>query len=110
MRIRGVLGAVFVLASSVAYASDRDGSWRPPVDGVFEACVDRWSGQIRLVDRAECRHDEVPIAWSAVGPQGPAGAMGATGPIGPAGPVGATGAIGPAGPPGLQGPQGLQGD
>jgi hypothetical protein len=67
-------------------------------------------GSLRVVDGSEqCRASETAIAWSQVGPQGPAGATGAPGPTGATGVPGATGAMGSAGPQGAQGAPGPAG-
>jgi hypothetical protein len=80
------------------------------------ACVQRKSGQVRVVSAGErCRPNENALEWNVEGPagasgpaapegpQGPAGATGEPGPAGPAGPQGETGPAGPAGPPGVSG-------
>lgn len=77
---------------------------------VIHACVDRRSGELRIIDAGEqCRNRESSLEWNIqgpVGPPGPIGPRGLDGPTGPAGPPGAEGAMGPAGP---IGPQGIEG-
>lgn len=81
----------------------------PPTDGQLYACVrpdaaNETAQLMRLVAANEaCKPNEVRIAWTVVGQQGPPG------PQGPAGPQGTTGQTGPQGPTGLQGPAGPQG-
>lgn len=101
----GLIAMPFAPASPVVHAQG----------GVIYACVAS-SGLLRYVSSAaECRTSEVPVEWSIVGPQGPAGpqgetgatgAQGETGPTGSQGPQGDTGATGPQGPEGAQGPAG----
>ena len=97
-----------------------------PPAAVVHACVERHSGQVRVVGaHDDCRGNESALDWNVAGPPGPAGPAGtpglrgATGPAGsqgPAGPEGPTGAAGtqgdtgPAGPQGPDGAAGAQGD
>jgi hypothetical protein len=74
---------------------------------VLEACVNKGSGMMRLVDAAtNCHANESRVQWNEVGPAGPAGPTGPTGPTGATGPTGPTGATGPTGPTGPAGPAG----
>jgi hypothetical protein len=110
----GLLAAtvvVVVVAGAVAFADIPD-------HGVVEACYDRGSGRIRVVDNSGCGANERNITWNARGPEGPrgqggpagpAGAKGAIGPQGPAGPKGETGPAGKDGATGLRGPAGADG-
>lgn len=91
------------LLTLVAGASAGTYAWGASADATqtINACVDH-NGLVRIVGAdGLCRHDETPISWNTVGPQGPAGqdgAAGAQGPAGPAGPAGPTGPQGPAAP------------
>jgi hypothetical protein len=49
-------------------------------------CYQKNGGELRIVSNINsCRHNETPVSWNKIGPQGPTGA---TGPMGPAGPPG----------------------
>ncbi|MEZ4552739.1 MAG: hypothetical protein R3B59_02435 [Dehalococcoidia bacterium] len=74
-----------------------------------QACVNRFTGLVRVAVRFPCTSFETPLTLNEggppgpmgdTGPAGPAGPTGAAGPTGPTGPQGATGATGPAGPAG----------
>src|SRR5581483_133965 len=114
---------VVVVAGAGAFADIPDGN-------VVEACYQKSTGQLRIVDNSGCSAGERKVTWNVRGPQGlrgdagPAGARGPAGergpaglagpagpkgPIGPAGPQGVPGATGPAGPKGADGPAGPQG-
>ena len=109
----GIIVPVVGAASWVAAGED-------PTAATIHACVQRDSGQVRIVSAAEaCRRSEAALEWNVEGPAGPAGAAGPAGPAGPqgdsgsAGPAGAAGArgdMGPAGPQGDTGPAGATGD
>lgn len=67
----------------------------------IHACVNRYSGWIRMVESGPCREwVEDLVTWNQKGPIGPPGPAGAPGPPGPQGPPGAQGERGPAGPSG----------
>jgi hypothetical protein len=93
-RTLGVLtgAGVLVLGGGVvAYAAIPDG------DGVFNGCVAKLTGVLRVIDPTEgqrCLVVETPISWNQVGSQGPAGPQGPQGAQGPQGPPG-VGASGP---------------
>jgi len=96
----GIIVPVVGAASWVAAGEDPSAT--------IHACVQRDSGQVRIVSAAEaCRRSETALEWNAEGPAGPAGAAG---PAGPAGAAGARGDMGPAGPQGDTGPAGATGD
>jgi len=122
-----VLVVTLLLAGGVAFAAI------PDAGGVHYGCVQKSSGQLRVIDPAvagtggSCSDKETFISWNQVGvagtagpaglqgepgPQGevgPAGPQGEPGPAGPVGPQGIPGATGPAGPQGEQGLTGPQG-
>ena len=97
--------------------------------GIVYACVDRNTGNVRIIGpsfgiddlapgRQTCARNEVAVSWSqiggagatgATGPQGVTGASGATGPQGSSGAAGASGATGPIGPAGPTGGVGATG-
>jgi hypothetical protein len=53
-------------------------------DVVYYACVNRSSGEIKLIELGEtCHKHDYMIEWNSVGPQGPQGEPGETGPPGP---------------------------
>jgi hypothetical protein len=99
--------AVFAVGAGIAGASI-------PANGVFNACIHRETGALRVIDpaaqnppEARCTSAESETSWNQVGPEGPPGppgtkgdpgASGAAGPQGPPGPQGAPGPEGPAGP------------
>src|SRR5436190_23794294 len=65
----------------------------------IHACVNQRSGDLRVIAAgAECKKNEVPLAWNVQGPPGP---QGVSGPAGPAGPTGPQGIGGPQGNPGV---------
>jgi hypothetical protein len=111
--IRGISTAAAGLLAIVVVASPHAlfahaGNSDP---NVVHACIHQGNNQARIVGvNGSCSNAEVPVHWSIVGPQGPAGPQGATGAQGAAGPQGATGGQGPAGPAGPQGTAGPQGD
>jgi hypothetical protein len=99
---------VVVAAGAVAFADIPDGN-------AIEACYQKSTGRLRIVDSDGCESGERKVTWNVRGPQGlrgdagPAGARGPAGergPAGPAGPAGPRGLIGPAGPQGVAGPMG----
>ena len=93
MRRSVTLVAVLAVPAGGAVASAR-----LAVDGPINACSDRDTGQLRMVDDLdECSREERRVWWSRVGPEGPPG------PTGVAGPAGAPGAAGPPGVPGVPG-------
>jgi hypothetical protein len=100
------------LVAGVALVATAPG--RAMAQGVVHACVQKSSGQVRVLAAGEsCRATEVGVDWGLAGPrgaQGPAGPQGPTGPQGTQGPQGPQGAQGPQGPEGPQGPQGPAGD
>lgn len=64
----------------------------------IQACYELARGDLRRVNTpADCRHNEMPIAWDEIGPQGPPGPQGIEGPQGLVGPEGPPGPAGPAG-------------
>ena len=68
---------------------------------VIKACVERHSGEARIVAPGRpCRDNETAVVWNIEGPPGPQG---------PAGEVGATGAPGPSGRDGRDGRDGHDG-
>ena len=70
----------------------------PDAQGIFHACVNNASGEVRLTARGDmCLTAWSSVSWSQTGPQGPAG------------PRGEQGASGPPGQPGPQGPPGAAG-
>jgi hypothetical protein len=79
----------------------------------IRACRNKKNGDLRQVmSAADCKHNEVFVTWSIVGPQGPRGPVGpqgAQGPVGPRGPKGEAGPQGPQGPQGAKGATGPQG-
>jgi len=96
--------------------------------GTMNVCVDKGSGEMRVVlSNRFCHRDEAFLTLAACadstcsdfrGPAGPAGAqgpagvagpMGPKGDIGPVGPQGAAGVAGPVGPTGAMGPMGPAG-
>jgi Collagen triple helix repeat (20 copies) len=112
---------VVALLAAVASASPQKRGWTgvPSKRGVYAACYDKQTGELRIV-RANrgCPSEEFRVTWARsgrAGPSGPPGPSGERGPAGPpgsqgpAGPTGATGAQGPAGPQGTPGADGAQG-
>ncbi|HLM37745.1 MAG TPA: lamin tail domain-containing protein [Gaiellaceae bacterium] len=120
-RRRSLLVALpLALVAGVALAAQPSG--RRPSNAVINACVKKNDGRVRVVAAAaSCRRNELPLAWNAQGPAGPAGRPGATGPAGAEGRAGAmgpkgdagqrggTGAAGPTGRAGATGPRGPAG-
>ncbi|MFN8108729.1 MAG: hypothetical protein U0Y82_02630 [Thermoleophilia bacterium] len=74
----------------------------PPV--VYNACVARSSGALRISTPSGCRRGEYPISWNNTGPAGAPGATGPQGVAGAQGPAGQPGAVGQQGPAGTLGP------
>jgi hypothetical protein len=69
--------------------------------GVITACVNRHSGELKIVPRGtRCHGGRELLLWNQSGPVGPRGAVGPAGPEGPTGPQGPQGPAGPEGPPG----------
>lgn len=115
------LPAFLILAGSAVVPTDVLAHAGVSDPGVIHACVQRSSGQVKIVGvNGTCAGSEDPLHWSVVsagagaqglqGPVGPMGPSGPTGPMGPAGPQGPQGSQGPAGPAGATGPQGVQGE
>ena len=108
---RGALLApvTILVAGGIAYGAI------PSDGGGINACYDKASGALRVVDGATCKAKEGSLSWNQLGPTGNTGPMGPQGEAGPAGPQGdpgPQGALGPqgeAGPQGEPGPQGEQG-
>jgi len=76
--VAAVTAGTLALVGGVAYATI------PAVNGTINGCYrnseDDQKGQLRVVsDPTACRPNEVPIAWSQVGPQGAEGEPGAPG-------------------------------
>jgi collagen triple helix repeat protein len=120
VRVAVLSTVMLAVAAGIAYATI------PDSNHVYNACLLRATGTIRLIDTALPSHDfrshcsafEEPISWNekgqpgAQGPPGPQGLKGdkgdtgdpglkgdtgAQGPPGPAGPTGSTGPMGPSG-------------
>ena len=104
MNRRSLLGGVFFVATfTLIPCSDASAQ-------VIRACVQKSSGQVRIIGATEvCRSTETPVDWSVGGSGGATGPTGPTGPQGPAGPAGAQGATGPQGLPGADGAVGPTG-
>jgi len=106
VRIALLSTGMLAVAGGIAYATIPDSG------GVYNACLLKATGTIRLIDtslpshdfRSHCAAFEEPISWNAKGQPG------AQGLPGPAGPKGDTGATGPAGPKGDTGDPGAKGD
>ncbi len=79
--IAAALVTMLAVAGGVAYATI------PDAGGVIHGCYKTNNGQLRVIDDAteSCNPSETAIAWSQVGPSGPAGATGPSGASGPAG-------------------------
>lgn len=99
--------ALALLAGAGAYAAI------PNSNGIFTACVDKTTKQLRLIDTGNCKTTEFKVFWNqkgqpgTPGQQGPIGLQGVAGPMGPIGlpgPRGLPGSAGPAGPAGPPGP------
>lgn len=95
--------AVAAMAAGVGYATTAL-TGIPDENGVFHACVNNPSGEVKLVSSGEaCAENASAVWWNQTGPPGPAGAQGpqgAQGPPGEPGPQGVPGLPGPPGPPG----------
>lgn len=78
-------GLVMAAVGGVAWATIPDSG------GVIHGCVQRASGQLRVLDHSSgsCRRDEVALNWNQQGLQGVQGAQGPQGPQGDQGPSGA---------------------
>ena len=98
-------------AAGIAYATIPDGNH------VYNACVLKLTGTVRLIDpsrpsydlRSHCTSLEEAVSWNEQGQPGLTGPTGATGAAGPTGVAGATGAQGPTGSTGSTGAQGPAG-
>ena len=96
----GLVGGLFAQFASGAF---QGGASANSVE--MYACVNRYSGAMRLVRSADqCASTERLVSWNVTGPQGEPG------PAGPPGPPGIAGDVGEPGPPGPPGPRGEQGD
>jgi hypothetical protein len=83
-----VAAGVAVVAVGGSYATNMLAGV-PDDDGVFHACVNDASGEVKLVGRdATCSTNSSKVFWSQTGPPGPPGSPGARGPPGPPGPPG----------------------
>jgi hypothetical protein len=92
----GFLALFLVLTGAGAYAAfDPIGT-----DGDIDACVERRTGELRLLKGKKCARKERAVAWSTTGPRGPSGEDG---------PPGADGAPGQQGEPGARGQTGATG-
>ncbi len=68
----------------------------PLAADVFEACVNKGNGNVRIVSATTaCHASETRIEWNSEGPAGPPGPAGPAGPAGPPGPPGTDAASGP---------------
>jgi hypothetical protein len=121
VRLAALLLAVAALAvSGVAVGSASDGAPFPDANGVFHACANASSGELKLVAAdTECNENQVKVGWNRTGPRGadgppgppgPQGDRGERGDPGPQGAQGEPGAPGAPGPPGPEGPKGDPGD
>jgi hypothetical protein len=101
VRLAVVTVALMGAVAGIAYATI------PGSGGVFTACVQKSTGNVRLIDPSvggkdgQCGPPENQVTWNQLGQPGATGATGATGP------TGATGATGPSGATGAMGPSGL---
>jgi type VI secretion system secreted protein Hcp len=99
MRVRATKSlttlAVLVLGCVLVPSAFTDGPESHRGQDVIKACVDRRSGEPRIVAPGRpCRDNETAVIWNVEGPaghQGPAGAVGATGPAGAPGAAGQDG-------------------
>lgn len=108
-------GALCLSSAVVATAQNRGNEQRhsnvPSPGPVIRACVDTFSGRLRIVGGpGNCRRPEVFVQWNVAGDTGPQGPAGPAGPVGPAGPAGAAGVPGADGLPGADGATGPQGE
>ena len=107
-----LLSVLLVYGASASSGDRVKRGWSgvPSKRGVYAACYERLTGQMRVV-RAfrECRASEHRMTWMKKGPAGPTGRQGERGPQGEQGLRGEVGASGPAGAPGSQGPAGAAG-
>ncbi|HVM56445.1 MAG TPA: hypothetical protein VMT74_03200 [Gaiellaceae bacterium] len=115
VRVAVLSTVLLAVAGGIAYATI------PDSNNVYNACLLKATGTIRLIDtslpshdfRSHCTMFEQPISWNEQGVPGPQGLKGDTGPqglkgdTGDPGPKGDTGAQGPQGPAGPMGPSGL---
>jgi len=70
------------IAASVAYATSA-ATGIPGPDGVFHACANNVSGDLRLVPEGkQCTPGWSSVSWSQTGPSGPPGPQGPQGPAG----------------------------
>ncbi|HVM57765.1 MAG TPA: hypothetical protein VMT74_09890 [Gaiellaceae bacterium] len=118
VRIAVLSTVLLAVAGGIAYATI------PDSNNVYNACLLKATGTIRLIDtslpshdfRSHCTAFEEAVSWNAQGqpgaqgPPGPAGAKGDPGDTGLQGPKGDTGDPGPKGDTGAQGPKGDTGD
>src|SRR5215471_284292 len=103
-----LMAGIAALPASL-YAGEDHNNDRWDSSLTIHACVQRDSGQVRIVPtNVECKRNEERVQLAGIpGPQGP---MGPAGPQGPKGDKGLTGATGPAGATGAVGAQGPKGD
>src|SRR3954468_1560940 len=93
-RLAVAMIVVAAVTSGIAYAAIPDGG------GVFNACVLKNVGTIRLIDTSKsglqghCSNVETEVTWNQQGQPGAAGAPGAKGDKGDPGAAGAPGAKG----------------
>jgi len=84
-----------VIAAGAGYATSLL-TGIPDDEGVFHACVNDASGEVRLISKDEtCLSNWSKVFWSQTGPQGPPGPQGDQGPPGPQGEPGPQGPAGP---------------
>jgi len=114
--IGGVVVLLLAVGVTMALANDNT---------TYYACINNDSGIVKVfLQETECKDNEIPATWNAVGPQGEKGDQGEQGPPGPPGEEfagdiyitapkgdkGDKGDTGDQGPPGPQGEPGLPGD
>lgn len=80
-RMRPSKRAVLAGGAAILLLGGVSGAYAVTADGTINACQDKSTGNLRVIDPAKtsCKNSEAPISWNQTGPQGTAGRDGVDG-------------------------------
>lgn len=104
-RLRPSKRALLAGGATILLLGGVSGAYAVTADGTINACQDKSTGNLRVIDPAKtsCKNSETPISWNQAGPQGIQGIQGIQGVPGEDGAPGAPGAQGAQGEDGVSG-------